>query len=580
MDQQTETQAGPVEQAAPEANAKDENSSRADAEEASAFEDPRLAIGTTPISADAVAGEDIREDPDFDALETEFRKIETEGPNAVRWNDVIEMSAKLLDSRTKDLMVATWLTYGLHREESFKGLAVGLGIIHGLIDKFWAEMFPPVRRERGRVGAMEWLVGRLAVPVSEATPSKADAPYVIAANDYLLQIDDLLSAKLEKTEAALGELVRALRPHAQAAKQAIAEEKKTEEARAKAAEAATAQPAPAAADNTPAKANGAGASAPASVAAAAPAVSLPPNASDADLEKAARELETAMKRLSSALRRKNTADPRPYLLVRSAGLASLKELPADQGGKTLIPPPNKMQLDGMEGKLGAGMHAEALPEIENLVASSPCWLTGNHRAATALGALGESHAAARAVVVAMTRTLLTRFPDLIDMTFSDGTPFADDGGRRWIAETVMAGEGSAVVSGDDPRASALIEARGLAAKGKANDGLRLLAEVLGQIRGHRDQMLWQLDQAEFCLENKLVPVAVSLLEHLDRVVDDNEIETWEPELAGRVAELRCRVFLHPDVKKMPGAEQNRQALEKSRQRLARIDLAAAAKLSG
>ncbi len=549
-----------------------------------AFDDPRIAIGALPISSDAVAGEEVRDDPDFDALEAEFRKIETEGPNAVRWNDVIEMASKLLEDRTKDLMIATWLTFGLHREESFRGLAVGLGIIHGLIDNFWLEMHPPLRRERGRVGAMEWLVGRLAGPVSEATPSKSDAPYVIAANDYLLGIDDLLSAKLEKTEAALGELVRALRPHAQAAKQAIEEErKKAEQAQKKATDPAAGAQAPNAPDAAAPAANGAAASAtPAPVATVvAPTVPLSADASDADLEKAARELETAMKRLGSALRRKDIADPRPYLLVRAAGIASLKELPANQGGKTLIPPPNKMQLDGVEGKLSAGMHAEALPEIENVVASSPCWLTGNHRSAATLGALGDSHAAAQAVVVAMTRALLARFPGLVDLTFADGTPFADDGARRWIAETVMADEGGGAVSGDDPRANALREARSLAANGRANEGLKLLAQVLGQIRGRRDQMLWQLDQAEFCLENKLVPVAISLLEHLDHLVDDNEIETWEPELAGRVAALRCRIFLHPDVKKMPGAEQNnREALEKSRQRLARMDLAAAAKLSG
>ena len=119
VEQRMETQADGAEQGNSASESGADGAAGRETEDAGkgvAFDDPRIAIGASPISSDAVAGEDVRDDPDFDALEAEFRKIETEGPNAVRWNDVIEMASKLLEDRTKDLMIATWLTFGLHRE--------------------------------------------------------------------------------------------------------------------------------------------------------------------------------------------------------------------------------------------------------------------------------------------------------------------------------------------------------------------------------------------------------------------------------------------------------------------------------
>ena len=46
---------------------------------ASLLEDPRMAIGAVLIDG-AASGADLRDDPEFEALETEFRKMETAGP--------------------------------------------------------------------------------------------------------------------------------------------------------------------------------------------------------------------------------------------------------------------------------------------------------------------------------------------------------------------------------------------------------------------------------------------------------------------------------------------------------------------
>ena len=69
-----------------------------------------------------------------------------------------------------------------------------------------------------------------------------------------------------------------------------------------------------------------------------------------------------------------------------------------------------------------------------------------------------------------------------------------------------------------------------------------------------------------------------LVEHLEQMVNERGIESWEPDLAAAVAELRLRVLMHPDCQSLFAEERRRTALEESRNRLARLDIAAAARL--
>src|SRR5215469_13827529 len=56
-----------------------------------------------------------------------------EDPN---WPKVIELTQPFL-ARSKDLRVAVHLTRALTRTEGIPGLANGLGLIHGLLERYW-----------------------------------------------------------------------------------------------------------------------------------------------------------------------------------------------------------------------------------------------------------------------------------------------------------------------------------------------------------------------------------------------------------------------------------------------------------
>lgn len=531
------------------------------------FFDARIEIGTKPVSEAMPAGESPRSAIEFEELETEVRKLETEGPAAVNWRDVARLSTIVLESRGKDLLVGAWLTHALCREERFGGLAVGLGILRGLISEHWEAMQPPAARERARVGALEWLVGR-TVPLCEGEVGESDYPAILYAYDALNEIDALAAERLRKEQLALGDLVRALRPHRDAARRALAEaeEKRraTEVQAAAAAEraaqvaAAPAEPAPQAPETT----------------AAAPATTLAASVQPLDLS-SIDSLPETLRSLSAGLIGRSSADARAYLLSRFASWWRIRQLPPNENGRTGAMPPVE-EAAAVQALRQAGQNAEALRALNELVWSAPFWLEGHRQTAEILAALGPDHADACAAVGAAMNMLFGRFPQLMNLTFGDGKPFVDAETRDWIE--AHGGAGAAKGSDADGLDRALGEARALAAAGRPMDAIDLLAALTRGESAGRTRLLRQLAQARFCLDVGLVAAALPLLDHLDAMLRAHDLEAWEPALATQVAELRFRALTHADAARLVAEDRRRASLDETRQRLVRLDLATAARL--
>jgi len=61
---------------------------------------------------------------------------------------VVELGQGIL-LRSKDLRVAVHLTRGLTRTEGLPGLAAGLGLIHGLLERYWDHVHPQLEADQG-----------------------------------------------------------------------------------------------------------------------------------------------------------------------------------------------------------------------------------------------------------------------------------------------------------------------------------------------------------------------------------------------------------------------------------------------
>ena len=118
-------------------------------------------LATAPIPGAAACGESIRYDEGFGRLEAEIGKLENPAGGEVDWRVVEEGTADLLANRSKDVLLAAWLTRALWQREGFAGLAAGLGMLRELLATFWGEQLHP-QRIRPRRAALEWLGEKLA----------------------------------------------------------------------------------------------------------------------------------------------------------------------------------------------------------------------------------------------------------------------------------------------------------------------------------------------------------------------------------------------------------------------------------
>ncbi|WP_271606789.1 type VI secretion system ImpA family N-terminal domain-containing protein [Bradyrhizobium sp. CCBAU 11434] len=173
----------------------------------------RSRCGATPVPGPAPAGAYIRGGAEFKRLEAEVRRVERDCPSGVDWGKIGMRSLDILSSQSKDILVACWATYGLFRVEGYVGLAVGLTLLQEMVDVYWEGLFPPIKQEHARIGALDWLVARLAPAVAETAPTEADAAAVVVAYDALYDLVRQLSGKLVDKQRTLEVLLRTLQPY-------------------------------------------------------------------------------------------------------------------------------------------------------------------------------------------------------------------------------------------------------------------------------------------------------------------------------------------------------------------------------
>lgn len=121
-----------------------------------------------PISDHAPTGEDLSFSAEFDRI-IENRRADdpTLDQGAWQtdikyadWSSVLRESNDLLQSRTKDLRVAGWLTEAATQLDGFQGLTTGYRVTAGLCDRYWDEVHPqaPDGDFEERIGNLSWLL--------------------------------------------------------------------------------------------------------------------------------------------------------------------------------------------------------------------------------------------------------------------------------------------------------------------------------------------------------------------------------------------------------------------------------------
>jgi type VI secretion system protein VasJ len=507
-----------------------------------------VALGSTPISANAPAGESLRYDPEFERLNAEIAKTESLTATVVDWDSVVQLSTTSLRSKSKDYRVAGYLVFGLFQTKGYPGLLSGLRMYEALIRNYWENAFPEKTRMRGRLGAVEWLYNRLTAalarherrPVPEDTVldlEKATQDFVSAVSEFF---GDQAPAFKELISDANG------RANDLRSRLANAEKAKDEQARR---------------DD---------------------AIASGQVIDSSCAEKVTEECREKLWRVAAFYFGADPSDPLAYRIRRSTTWGWLVSVPVHNNGATHLaaPPPNALLR--CEALSANGEWQSLVDEVESNFIERMFAFDLQRHCVHALGQMGENYSAARQAIITELAGLIRRLPEILDLRFSDSTPFADSTTRSWIDAEVLpvapdnqapgkndyrgAGEGGRELE------SAALEARRLVEGGRLQEAVALFKEGIAKASQRRLRFLWRLQLARLCMESGKPQLALSQLLSLDEDVTRFALEEWEPELSLEVVHqlFLCRQKLAASMQETrPDAERQLQELY---QRLCRLDV--------
>jgi type VI secretion system protein VasJ len=529
-----------------------------------------LALGTKPVSDAAPTGAPCRDDLAFEALQSEFQKLERPDGQVPDWSGAAKGATDLLANKSKDILVAAYLAIALFEKEGYDAFADGMQVIRDLCGTWWETLYP--ERPRGRQAALQFLGDRGAKRVLVRGTSGATRENVERAMAVMDELDTIATEKLEGASGLFSELRRefftVLEQMAPAAPEAPPEPAPSS--------------APAASAPAPAASSFSSSSGPA----------MPTSISNADdWDNAANAIKPVMRNLAEFRRMADSKDPLSYRLPRIAAWMTVKQSPPSNGGQTSIPPPQPADMAArIEAKLASQAWAGVLEDTEGRLHMSVFWLDLHFWAWTALKGMGPSHIQAADAVASEVKALLLRCPDLPTLTFATGQPLASAPAAAWIKDVVLAaapaGGAKSSSSAGAPTevtpesatfeglAEAKAQAAELAATGAVGDAVRVLEAGAARATRARERAAWKIAVAEVCADAGRADVALAQLEALQDELQATRLEMWDPELSAQL----LRLLLWARQKALPPTQMNPEEHQRSREllkRLARLDAAAA-----
>ncbi|KOC88539.1 type VI secretion protein [Winslowiella iniecta] len=459
-----------------------------------------------PISEQQPVGDDPAYDDDFQRMREEVNKL-----SGVDTALIAQLAQKLLTEQCKDVRVATYYSWARLHQEGESGLAAGLTLLAGLVERFGQQLLPT--RAKSRKAALEWLAGSKIQDSLSLYPeaSRQDIENIIAA---LALLDGQFADWDDASRPDLSGLVKLL-------------EKRLTLAGGEAPAAASAvvsgeQSAP------------------------APAVQSAPAA--VQRIQSGRDLLDQARELSRYLRDQPQGWLASSRLMRSVRWDTVHQLPPqDSAGRTRLMPP-RAELRAQLKRLHLQQSwMELLEQVERMFIEgvNHFWLDLQWYACQALTKSGHPYEQWSEIAKRDLGMFLERLPELELQYFNDGTPFADDTTRQWIEQHVQGNQQrwqpdtQAVTPGENYDIYALEgEALTKADSEGLDAALRWIAS-LPEMTSMRDRWLQRLLMArvaEQCGKNEM---AQHLLSELDHSAAPLQLAQWEPAL---MFEVKARLL--------------------------------------
>jgi type VI secretion system protein ImpA len=587
-----------------------------------------------PIEGANPSGANLRYDPVYDKIK-EARREEDKPPAGMTEHDrkvadnpqVIKLATGLLQTKTKDLQIAAWLTEALLKQKGFGGLKDGLALCLGLVDKFWDTLYPELEDgdAQSRGGPLGFVGSKLDIPV-KLVPVVEKAPYGLIDQQQSREVGYEDQAKTDETKKKRAQLLKdgKLAPenfdkafeettkkfYAQneqdldaclatlAQLNKICDEKFGDDGPAfgplqSALEAARhlihgflqkkrekepdpVEPTPVAEVVADAESADAGEG----PTRTSLVFSVENSSEPADRVDAVRKVAEA----AAFLRRREPKSPASYLMLRGLRWGELRAAIDLSDPTQLEAPPTELRRH-IKRLLLEKKYEQLLEAAEGAMAL-PCsraWLDLQRFVVEACEALGSDYQAIARAIRSELNALITDIPQLLDATLMDDTPAANMETRSWLKSlshgvsdpAQAAATTPATLSSNgagsrwpgqptDAYASALQALR----EGQERKAFEILQQDISRKRSGRDRFRRKLQLVEICGSTNKPTIAQPLLDDLAAAIENHKLDDWED--PGVVASALATI-----MKMSTKIQNDKAAQQKMFERICRLDPAQA-----
>lgn len=451
---------------------------------------------------------DLRDSDAYVQLEQLFARLESPQPQtAPDWQQVIDRADALL-ARSINLRVLCWRIFALRKLQQTSQAAVALEQLSEAITSAWSRCLPA--RERGKLAALHWLHSALSRELSASSEAASELAALHASAN---QLASALQSHSTDLSASWQQLATLLQP------------------------AASEQPAsPAPKPDAPTTSH-------------ADPVSSGHVANARDAQQQLRRLQEAAVPLLDWWLTQPAQRVCAVQLNRALTWAGICQLPQhDENRITSLRPPPAERRNHCESLWQRADYTALLADLEASLRKAPFWLDGHFLAARCCEALQDQRAAA--AIHGHACSLLQRLPNVEQLCFDDGTPFAAQATRRWLTPAAA------------PAAQAPAESSDLLTVHR-NDGFVAAAQQLAQQlhapKGERQRAVGRLQLARLLLADGQDQQAQALLEpQLTQLQQSMPLALWDQQLLSDTLELLQQSLVD---QRDAAARQRRSALQ-------------------
>lgn len=450
-----------------------------------------------------------RDNEAYALLQAEISNISSIGCVSVDWDRIYNIAKDILCHDVKDLVVVGYMILAMTHREGVKGLQTGVTLLSGFLLRYWQDMQPGVNKIYLRIRALDWLDKKLVRYLQSENKVGDDFQHWSQLKhelDYLgiavLEISGDLAGILTETRTILNSLSGAPR------RIEIEDSMRTTATTTDVKQTINKD----SGDNDKTQ------------------LLVEIAIQDGDsLDANIRQHQKSLRTMAAYHMKRCIHSPVYYHLSRVANWLPIRSLPINENHITLLDSPG-LSVTQKILSLKNENSAEVVNYLESVLAGNPFWFDGQYQLCMIMQSLGDEYSTARNVIRAETKSLLARFPELISMKFSNGTPFFSDDTKDWLSEAVPI-ISHEIICAENVENNAVSEILQLINEPGSNreNLLRIQHQILSVNNGRlRFQLCISL--VDYCILRKKYDEAILLLDSLECTARERDLMHWEPDL--------------------------------------------------